>query len=505
MNKNLKDYVVKNIFPIYEKNDKGHNIEHIDYVVRRSLEFAKQHKNLNTDIVFVVAAFHDLGHYINPKEHEMVAANLFMEDEYMMSYFDSKQRNIVYEAILDHRASSKTKPRTIYGEIVSSADRNTSIENSITRTFLYRLSNNSKDSLDVIVEDSRNHLISKFGNEGYAKEKMFFHDKEYTLFLNNLNQLLENYENFRKEYLIINNIKETDKCIEFIFDEISKHNPNMSLDEKLYYTYNKLDTIKTFNEIKEIILDIKKIDEKEYYFKDINKDLIYYIEKNIFPQYKKNDKGHGLEHILEVIRRSFALNETFKLNLNSDLLYSISAFHDLGKYIDSSTHEKIAASMFADDKFMKEYFSEEDREIIIKAIEDHRSSKEDEPRSVYGMIISSADRNTDINTVFRRSYFVGLERQPNTVISEYLTFTRERLLKKYSLDNPENIFHEDIIYNNFIKEMRELLQNETRFNELYSLVNNFVDRNLTLIESENSSNKNESNIDLKAKELTKKK
>lgn len=38
---------------------------------------------------------------------------------------------------------------------------------------------------------------------------------------------------------------------------------------------------------------------------NINKELKKYIENNIFPIYEKNEKGHGIEHIKYVIKRSF--------------------------------------------------------------------------------------------------------------------------------------------------------------------------------------------------------
>ena len=34
--KEIKNYIEKNIFPDYQKNDSGHNIDHIKYVLERS-------------------------------------------------------------------------------------------------------------------------------------------------------------------------------------------------------------------------------------------------------------------------------------------------------------------------------------------------------------------------------------------------------------------------------------------------------------------------------------
>ena len=40
----------------------------------------------------------------------------------------------------------------------------------------------------------------------------------------------------------------------------------------------------------------------------INRELQAYIENNIFPEYEKNEKGHGIDHIKYVIDRSFELS-----------------------------------------------------------------------------------------------------------------------------------------------------------------------------------------------------
>ena len=47
INKELKEYIEKNIFPIYIKNDVGHGINHIYCVINRSLKFASTVDNIN--------------------------------------------------------------------------------------------------------------------------------------------------------------------------------------------------------------------------------------------------------------------------------------------------------------------------------------------------------------------------------------------------------------------------------------------------------------------------
>lgn len=261
-----------------------------------------------------------------------------------------------------------------------------------------------------------------------------------------------------------------------LYDEFKSSDESLSLDEILYKIYEKVNQGESFDALRPVIIEALGIDELEYYTKDVNPELKAYIKEVYFPEYAKNDQGHGILHILEVIRRSFALNDTFKLGLDINMIYAISSCHDNGKYIDHATHEKIAAERFFADENMKTFFTDEQRIIIRDAIADHRSSKEDEPRTVYGKLISSADRNTRIDIVFIRSFFVAHERTPEMVIEDYLDYTINRLRKRYSEENPENMFFEDDAYRIFLKDMRDLLQKDDEFKERYCLVNHISSR-----------------------------
>lgn len=45
INKDLKIYIESNIFPLYSKNEKGHQISHITYVINRCFKLSKS-KNM---------------------------------------------------------------------------------------------------------------------------------------------------------------------------------------------------------------------------------------------------------------------------------------------------------------------------------------------------------------------------------------------------------------------------------------------------------------------------
>lgn len=262
------------------------------------------------------------------------------------------------------------------------------------------------------------------------------------------------------------------------FESLKKKFPDYSLDELLYAVYEQVKDSYSlpFDVLRNMILEECGINELDYYTKNVNPELKTYIDEHVFPEYDKNDGGHNLAHILEVIRRSFALNDTFKLGLDDDMIYAIASCHDWGKCEDSDRHHLIAANHFMSDEGFKQFFSDEQRKIIKEAIEDHRSSKEDEPRSVFGKLISSADRNTRIEIVFIRSFFVAHEKMPEEVIEDYLDFTIKRLSKKYDEENPENMFFEDKTYQVFIQNMRDLLKREDDFKNRYCEVNHITSR-----------------------------
>ena len=81
-NLELQRYIEDNIYPIYDKNEVGQGVEHIKEEIARSFELVKENNlDVNPDIVYTVAAFHDLGHHVDPKRHEIISAEMMMNDE----------------------------------------------------------------------------------------------------------------------------------------------------------------------------------------------------------------------------------------------------------------------------------------------------------------------------------------------------------------------------------------------------------------------------------------
>ena len=190
----------------YNLNDKGHGVEHAKYVINRSFEFAYQVESINLEMVYVIAAYHDVAHHIDEKNHETISAKMLMEDKKLKDFFTDEQIKIMSEAVEDHRSSMETEPRSIYGKIVSSADRNTSVEVTLKRCYSYNRRHFSELKESEIIEECRKFLLKKFGINGYARSKMFFDDKEYKKYLDDITDLALDSDKFAVEIKKVNEI-----------------------------------------------------------------------------------------------------------------------------------------------------------------------------------------------------------------------------------------------------------------------------------------------------------
>ena len=211
VNSELKKYIEDNVFPEYSKNEVGHGINHIKDVINRSFELVKENDlDVNLDMVYVIASYHDIGHHIDSANHEKVSADIMSKDNNLKRFFNLSELKIIKEAIEDHRSSSKTDPRSIYGKIVSSADRNNTVEHCLSRTYTYGKRLNPKATDEELFNRAYDVLQEKFGINGYAK--YYFKDSKYERFLEELRELLEDKEKFiktQRDY--INKLKKENK------------------------------------------------------------------------------------------------------------------------------------------------------------------------------------------------------------------------------------------------------------------------------------------------------
>lgn len=206
INIKLKKYIEEEIIPRNDLNGKGHDATHVYYVLIRSLRFANYATKINYIMLYVIVAYHDLGFNIDENNHEKISAQILLNDKYLAQFFSKEEMQIMAEAIEDHRANLQNEPRSIYGKIISSAERNTLIDNFMQKIYFYCLKHFPNSDLDSVLEISRQHVIEKYGKKGYARNKIYFPDLDYERFLNKIQNLIEDYESFYQTFLEVNEI-----------------------------------------------------------------------------------------------------------------------------------------------------------------------------------------------------------------------------------------------------------------------------------------------------------
>ncbi len=168
MKADLQKYIESNIIPRYAAFDKAHRIDHVHTVIEQSLELAG-HYDIDEDMVYAIAAYHDTGLAEGRDIHHIASARIIRSDSGLREWFSPEQIEIMADAAEDHRASNKNEPRTIYGRIVAEADRIIDGDTIIRRTIQYGLSHYAELDREGHFQRFMAHMAEKYADGGYLK------------------------------------------------------------------------------------------------------------------------------------------------------------------------------------------------------------------------------------------------------------------------------------------------------------------------------------------------
>ena len=164
----LMEFVETQILPQYANFDKAHNLEHVTRVIRRSLDLVAA-TGTDVDMVYVIAAYHDLGMSGPRAVHHITGGKILAGDLRLKKWFTDQQLKMMKEAVEDHRASASRAPRSIYGKIVAEADRDIVPETVFRRTVQFGLANYPELDREHQWLRFREHMHSKYSSHGYIR------------------------------------------------------------------------------------------------------------------------------------------------------------------------------------------------------------------------------------------------------------------------------------------------------------------------------------------------
>lgn len=193
----LCEHIRERIIPQYVNFDKAHRIDHVEKVIEESMKLAL-HYEVNSAMVYTIAAYHDLGLCEGREFHHIVSGKILFADETLWQWFTDDQMLQMKEAIEDHRASNKQAPRSIYGKIVAEADRIIDPEITLRRTVQYGLSHYPEMDKEHQYERFRKHLADKYAEGGYLK--LWIPQSDNAGRLAELRQLITNEERIRRVF-----------------------------------------------------------------------------------------------------------------------------------------------------------------------------------------------------------------------------------------------------------------------------------------------------------------
>ena len=161
-------FVERQILPRYNAFGQSHGLGHVQRVIRNSLALAAV-TGADVNMVYVIAAYHDLGMKGPRAIHHLTGGKILMADARLRRWFSAEQLKIMKEAVEDHRASSSRAPRSIYGKIVAEADRDLEPNVVFSRAVLFGFENYPKMNQEQMWERFQSHMREKYGRTGYLR------------------------------------------------------------------------------------------------------------------------------------------------------------------------------------------------------------------------------------------------------------------------------------------------------------------------------------------------
>lgn len=190
----LVEFIETQILPQYQQFDRAHNMEHVTRVIRSSLQLAQQ-TGADIDMVYAIAAYHDLGLSGPRAIHHITSGKILMSDARLKRWFSADQLRLMKEAVEDHRASASRTPRSIYGKIVAEADRDLEPSNVIRRTIQFGLANYVELDREGHWNRLLQHLDEKYSTRGYIH--LWISGSQNERWLAELRQLIEHPADLR--------------------------------------------------------------------------------------------------------------------------------------------------------------------------------------------------------------------------------------------------------------------------------------------------------------------
>lgn len=202
----------------------------------------------------------------------------------------------------------------------------------------------------------------------------------------------------------------------------------------------------------------------------IRKEIRAYIEREILSRYDGFDAAHRRDHADIVVSRSIELAQ--RLGANVEMAYVIAAYHDTGLAVGRDVHHIESKRILLEDSELRCWFAAEDIATMGDAVEDHRASSKQPPRTIYGRIVAEADRLIVPHSIIRRTIQFTLTHHPNLDREEGYERLLEHMREKYDYGGYLKLWIEESDNAQRLEELRKIIADKPTLRRLYDEIYN---------------------------------
>lgn len=199
-NLDIMEFVESQILPRYAAFGKSHGLSHVQHVIRNSIELARV-TGADINMVYIIAAYHDLGMSGPRAIHHITGGKILAADARLKKWFSPERIRIMKEAVEDHRASASHQPRSLYGKIVAEADRDINTDTVFRRAIQFGLERYPELDEEKQWERFHKHMIEKYSRNGYIK--LWIPNSPNRKRLNEIQAIIEDTDRLRQWFVRI--------------------------------------------------------------------------------------------------------------------------------------------------------------------------------------------------------------------------------------------------------------------------------------------------------------
>lgn len=200
----------------------------------------------------------------------------------------------------------------------------------------------------------------------------------------------------------------------------------------------------------------------------IREEIKAYIESEILSRYDGFDAAHRRDHADVVVERSVELAQ--RLGADVEMAYVIAAYHDTGLAVGRDVHHTESKRILLADSELRRWFSEEDIATMGDAVEDHRASSKQPPRTIYGRIVAEADRLIVPHSIIRRTVQFTLTHHPDLDMEQGYERLLEHMREKYDYGGYLKLWIEESENAQRLEELRKIIADKPTLRRLYETI-----------------------------------